>query len=114
MRGQVIATVPGGPCMKCVEFISDENIAKEAAKYGAAGVRPQVVWANGVLASTAVGVAVDLLTGWTRSTPERGIVYLSYDGNRGVVSPDPRLKYVPKVCRHFADADLGQPSFTAV
>jgi molybdopterin-synthase adenylyltransferase len=113
MRGQIIATVPGGPCMKCVEFITDENLAKEAQNYGAAGGRPQVVWANGVLASTAVGVGVDLLTGWSRSKPQRGIVYLSYDGNSGVVSLDPRVRLVTGPCPHFSADDLGEPTWTA-
>src|SRR6266568_7663439 len=61
MAGQVILSVPRGPCMKCMHFITDQNLEKEAGRYGDAGVRPQVVWANGVLASVAVGVAVDLL-----------------------------------------------------
>ena len=74
MRGQVILTVPGGPCMRCVGFIDDENLSDEGRRYGDAGIHPQVVWANGVLASTAVGLAVDLLTGWTRTVPEKGVV----------------------------------------
>jgi hypothetical protein len=41
----------------------------EAEKYGAAGSRPQVVWPNGVLASTAVGLAVQLLTPWHPKPP---------------------------------------------
>jgi hypothetical protein len=42
------------------------KLAAEAARHGDAGGRPQVVWPNGALASTAVGLAVDLVTGWTR------------------------------------------------
>ena len=110
MRGQVILTVPGGPCMRCIGFIDEENLSDEGRRYGDAGIRPQVVWANGVLASTAVGLAVDLLTGWTRTVPEKGVVYLSYDGNTGLVSPDKRLRYVksPK-CSHFPDDEVGEP-----
>jgi molybdopterin-synthase adenylyltransferase len=110
MRGQVILTVPGGPCMKCVDFITDENLDEEGARYGDAGARPQVVWANGALASTAVGLGVDLLTGWTRSVPPLRVIYLSYDGNTGVFAPDKRLKYVRSVhCPHFAAEDVGDP-----
>jgi molybdopterin/thiamine biosynthesis adenylyltransferase len=113
MRGQVILTVPGGPCMKCIDFITDEGLEEEGALYGDAGVRPQVVWANGVLASTAVGLAVDLLTGWTRAAPPHAVVYLSYDGNTGSLVPDKRLRYLgSEGCRHFADSDVGEPALS--
>ena len=115
MRGQVIVTVPGGPCMKCIGFLNDENLAKEAAGYGDTGPRPQVVWANGVLASTAVGFAVDLLTGWTRSRPNNDVVYVSYDGNTGVIEPDKRLLYVTSPhCPHFDSEDVGVPALRAI
>lgn len=58
--GQVILSSPGGICMRCMGFLTDERLAQEAARYGKAGPRPQVVWPNGVLASTAVGLAVIL------------------------------------------------------
>src|SRR5207302_880104 len=61
-------------------------------EYGAAGPRPQVVWSNGVLASTAVAVGIELLTNWA-GEPERP-VYLSYDANAGTVTPHIRLKYL--------------------
>jgi hypothetical protein len=78
--GQVILSSPGGPCMRCMGFLTDERLAQEAARYGDAGPRPQVVWPNGVLASTAVGLAVDLLTNWTGQG--RAHAYQSYDGNQ--------------------------------
>ena len=112
MRGQVILTVPGGPCMKCIHFVDDENLSKEGARYGDAGIHPQVVWANGVLASTAVGLAVDLLTGWTRKKQALNVIYLSYDGNTGTVVPDRRLQYVTSgACQHFDASDVGAPIF---
>ena len=42
-------------------------LAREAGQYGDADPRPQGVWPNGALVSTAVGIAVDLLTSWKRS-----------------------------------------------
>lgn len=62
--GQIILSSPCGPCMTCMGFLTAEKLAAEAARYGSAGGRPQVVWPNGALASTAVGLAVDLVTGW--------------------------------------------------
>ena len=67
MSGQIILSAPGGPCMFCMHFLTDEKIGREVANYGAAGGRPQVVWANGVLASTAVGIADQHPDRWTKS-----------------------------------------------
>ena len=79
MSGQVIASTPGAACMTCIGFLNSATLAQEAAKYGDAGVHPQVAWANGTLASAAVGIAVDLLTGWSGQL--KMPVYLEYDGN---------------------------------
>jgi hypothetical protein len=113
MAGQVILSMPGGPCMFCLGFLNDENLAREGAQYGAAGGRPQVVWPNGVLASTAVGVAVNLVTDWTRSL--RGPVYLSYRGNDGTVQPHVRLKYYKAgPCPHYPPEQVGDPVFKKI
>ena len=113
MAGQVILSVSGGPCMFCLGFLNDARLAQEAALYGAAGGRPQVVWPNGVLASTAVGVAVDVLTGWTRTDPPT--VYLSYDGNTGLVTPHVRLHYLDaEPCPHYPLEAAGAPVFRRV
>ena len=110
MAGQVILSMPGDLCMTCMGFLNDKNLAQEAAKYGATGDRPQVVWPNGVLASTAVGIAVDLLTDWTRSL--RHSMYLSYDGNLHVIQPHVRLQHLKsKTCDHFQIQNLGDPIF---
>src|SRR3989442_529645 len=64
VAGQVILSLPPGPCLRCLGFLNDENLRLEAEQYRAAGGRHQVVWTNGVLASVAVGLLVYLLTGW--------------------------------------------------
>jgi molybdopterin-synthase adenylyltransferase len=104
--GQVILSSPGGPCMKCIGFITDENITKEAMKYGDVGGRPQVVWPNGVLASTAVGVAVDLVTGWTKIPKE--YFYKVYDGRQNVLE-EPVANEIPNSCKHYAAQQIGDP-----
>lgn len=110
MAGQIILSMPGHPCMQCLGFLSEQNLAKEAARYGDAGIRPQVVWANGVLASTAVGLLVDLVTGWTREL--RPPVYLSYESNRGTVLPHARFPWVKDLkCRHYPAEAVGAPRF---
>jgi hypothetical protein len=113
MAGQIILSMPGHPCMRCLGFLSDSNLGREAARYGMAGIRPQVVWANGILASTAVGLLVDLVTGWTRKL--RPPVYLSYEANRGTVEPHARLPYVSnKSCEHYPMEAVGAPRFEAL
>jgi molybdopterin-synthase adenylyltransferase len=109
MAGQVILSMPDYPCMECLGFLNEQNLAKEAQRYGAVGGRPQVVWPNGIVASTAVGVAVDLLTDWSKSL--RGPVYLSYDGNRHLLFENRRLKYAPQRCTHYPLTHVGAPVF---
>lgn len=106
MSGQVIVSLPGSPCMQCLGFLNSTTLAKEATNYGDAGIRPQVVWANGVLASTAVGLASDLLTAWTGAAPPP--IYIEYDGNTQTVTPHKRLKYAPNVCSHYDSTDVWQ------
>ncbi len=94
ISGQVIQSLPGGHCMRCCRFITDDKLEKEAEKYGAAGPAPQVVWSNGVLASTAVGWGVALLCPWHHQSSL--FRWLSYDGNSG------ELK-TPSMVRHYLD-----------
>lgn len=111
MSGQVILSMPGGPCMTCLGYLNPVALAREADRYGDAGVRPQVVWANGVLASAAVGIVVDLLTGWTAAPPP---IHLEYDGNAQTLVPPHRLKYVKAPCPHFPPDQIdiiGDPVF---
>jgi hypothetical protein len=108
MAGQVILSEPDGPCMFCMGYLNDSVLTREAARYGDVGGRPQVVWANGVLASTAIGLALDYLTGWTG--PVEQARFLSFDGNRGTLQPDARWTYCKGgPCSHYSPEDLGDP-----
>lgn len=109
ISGQVIASIPGCSCFKCVGFLTQDNLAKEAAKYGNVGGRPQVVWPNGVLASTAVGILIEMITGWTNIQKER--IYLSYNGNSGTMQEHIRTRYAEKNCMHYLLEDAGPPVF---
>jgi hypothetical protein len=112
MSGQIILSMPGCSCMRCFGFLTEKKLAQEAAKYGKVGGRPQVVWPNGVLASTAVGVFVDLVTGWTRTT-ER-VSYLSYDGNTGIINEHVRLRFAAKSCDHYSITETGPAMFKTI
>lgn len=107
MAGQVVLSMPGSPCMHCLGVLHEKALAEEGRRYGDAGLRPQVVWANGVLASTAVGIAVDLLTNWTGEL--HAPIYLEYFGNKGTVQPSPRLEFAAKTCRHYPITEVGDP-----
>jgi molybdopterin-synthase adenylyltransferase len=110
MAGQVILSMPGHPCMWCMGFLREIIFEREAAAYGKAGIRPQVVWANGVLASTAVGIAVDLVTDWTKSLRSR--LYFCYDANIGTVVPHKRLEFLSDCeCPHYTSGAVGSPAF---
>jgi len=109
IAGQVILSMPGKPCLRCYGLITDERLTQEAERYGAAGSHPQVVWSNGVLASTAVGLVTQILTPWF-DAPE--FVYLDYDGNRGTLLPNDRMKFLRgTVCPHHPAEETGDPLF---
>ena len=112
ISGQVLLSLPTCFCMKCCGFITDEKLEIEAKKYGDVGGHPQVVWSNGVLASNAVGIIVDLLLGW--SGLENRLVYFSYDGNRGLLAKHNRLIATPEKCKHYPVEEIGPPRFFKV
>lgn len=110
VSGQVILSMPSGPCMRCCGFITDERLEEEARRYGTAGSRPQVVWSNGVLASTAMGLLTQLLTPWYPNPP--AFVFLDYDGNKGTVTRNARMELLKKcVCPHHPPDETGDPLF---
>lgn len=94
-----------------VKRIRKTDCAIEEQKYGHAGGTPQVVWSNGALASTAVGLMVQLLTPWSDVT---SVPFLGYDGDLSTISPDSR--YANRSfgdCPHFNPITAyGDPFFT--
>jgi hypothetical protein len=97
--GQAILSMPGRHCLRCFGYVRDELLTEEAALYGEAGERAQVIWPNSALASTAVGMAMQLLTPWHSQLTTAP--YLVYDGNALTIYPSPRLQYLPAQCPHF-------------
>ena len=107
VTGQILTSLPGRACMRCVGFLTDQVLAQEAARYGEVGARPQVVWPNGVLASVAVGIAIRLLCPWNA---EPICPYLMYDGNRQTLAASSRLAYVDsECCGHYPAGGVGDP-----
>lgn len=85
--GRVSVSMPGGPCLSCMQVLTPDAIATEADPLGYRGRgdddAPSVAGFNAVLAGLAVVEALDLLLRY-RSLPQVSR-YLTYDGLRGVV-----------------------------
>jgi hypothetical protein len=111
VSGQLIVSLPGEPCMTCMGFLTPERLAREEEGYGEAGDNPQVVWANGVLASLAVGAFVQMMSPWC--SVRAGSQWLEFDGNAQTVTPSLQMKFnVKGPCTHFSGADdIGDPFF---
>jgi len=110
ISGQVILSLPGYPCMWCMGFLNKTRIAQEQERYGDAGDRPQVIWPNGLLASTAVGKFMGLVTPWQK--PQELVLFTEYDGNRHLMHPSRTLDHLASTqCRHYPLCDTGDPFF---
>lgn len=83
ISGQAALSMPRYACLRCMGIVTDASLARE--QYGAAGELPQVVWPNGLLASAAVGFAVELLTPWF---PGPSSALLRYEGNSQQLTRD--------------------------
>lgn len=110
IAGQVMLSMPGRPCLRCAGIVRDEALAEEGRRYGAAGGKPQVIWPNGVLASAAVGLALQLITPWHRGVLD--CAYLEYDGNRHTLTPSLKFERIAKrACPHYPLIETGDPGF---
>lgn len=111
VAGQMITSLPEGPCMRCMGFLTQERLDKEENDYSDAGVNPQVVWTNGTLASLAVGAFVRLLTPWFNEYFE--YEWLELDGNSQLVTKSKQPQYfIQGPCGHFRSGDIGDPFFS--
>src|SRR5882724_6712681 len=99
-------------CCPCrLGVITQRKLNEEAAQYGAAGPKAQVVWPNGVLASSAVGLFVQLVSPWQNSSSASA--YLEYNGNVPTLLPSPRIEFaINQPCSHFSCTDVGDPFFS--
>ncbi len=108
--GQVVLSLPGDLCMRCMGLINDLRLAQEASRYGEAGPQPQVVWTNGMLASAAVNLILQLFTPWHDGTSRSTCVEM--DANNHTVAPSNRLSGLRgTTCNHFPLREAGNPLF---
>ncbi len=110
IAGQVVLSMPGCPCLRCFGVVTEESLARETQRYGAAGSRPQVVWPNGLLGSLAIGLLTQLVTPWHRGGVSSA--YLEYDGNKNTVRSSPRAALLAdRPCPHASPQETGDPHF---
>ena len=110
IAGQAVLSMPGKPCLQCLGVVRQDALDEEGRRYGAAGGKPQVVWPNGVIASSAVGLIVQLVTPWHSKIMDS--MYLEYDGNRHTMIH--RLGYeraLGRPCPHYLASETGDPGF---
>lgn len=110
VSGQAALSTPSMPCLKCMLILKDKDIANEETRYGAAGIRPQVVWSNGVLASSAVGILMSMICPWDQNHFSDS-TFRVYNGNDHTLEASTRCPYLPQKCRHYSLKDIGWPLF---
>ncbi len=109
VAGQVISSIPDEHCFRCMRLLDDECLESEKRLYGAAGHRPQVIWSNGVLASSAVGIFMNIVCPWHDDL--RGPIYQEYSGNGHILTPCGRYERSQKKCPHYQAEDVGDALF---
>jgi hypothetical protein len=109
IRGQVILSMPGEICMHCLQFLTAANLAEDVQVYDK-DPQPQVVWPNGILASSAIGYAIGLLTGW--SGPAVPSCRMDYRGSQMTMSPSHiAAALTGQTCAHFPANQCGDPRY---
>jgi hypothetical protein len=109
ISGQVVLSSPGGPCLWCFGILTKGRIAEEAGQYGKAGSRPQVVWSNGVLASIAVDLFVQLICPWHGRAQMTACC--EFDGNRHRIETSRLDNLAGSRCSHFRPDEVGDAFF---
>ena len=94
--GQIVTSVPGGPCLWCAEVVTDEALLLDRQEYVAGRPEQQVVSLNGILASQAVSGMLSLMTGYAPGFPVPPVI--RYDGLTHTMKPDP---YIKSPCPHY-------------
>jgi molybdopterin/thiamine biosynthesis adenylyltransferase len=87
ISGNVFTSIPGGPCLWCSDFLTEEKLARETKQRGRPYLENEQNWDalvlsfNGVLASQAVNEVLQLLLGFAGEGSLSP--YKKYDGLSG-------------------------------
>jgi hypothetical protein len=93
--GQVVTSLPGGPCLWCAEVVTDDLILRDREEYLAGRPDQQVISMNGLLASQAVNAMLAVMTGYAPGFPVHAMI--RYDGLSHTMQPD---RFVQAPCPH--------------
>jgi hypothetical protein len=91
--GNVLVLIPGGFCMWCIGYLSDEKLALETGGKGRSYFQTkkgeaQVVSFNGIVASQAVTEVLQLVTAFRGSSIDPAALNMAGDRQRGVLKLD--------------------------
>jgi hypothetical protein len=100
--GQVVTSIPGGPCLWCAGVITEEALLADREEYLAGSPEQQVVSMNGLLASQAVTGMLAFMTDYARDFPLPAMI--AYDGLSHTMLPN---TYFHGQCPHFPLEDAG-------
>lgn len=101
--GQVVTSLPGGKCLRCVEVVTDAGIAADREEYVIGAPDQQVISMNGLLAAQAVNAVLALLTNYAPEFPVPTVV--RYDGLLHQMRPD--AEEAEEGCVHYTLAGSG-------
>lgn len=96
--GQIVTSLPGGPCLRCVEVVTDAGIIADREEYVVGAPAQQVISMNGLLASQAVNNALVLLTHY--ANPFKVPPIIRFDGLLHRMQPD--AEEAEDGCTHYA------------
>ena len=113
--GQVVLSLPGGPCLRCTPLASDAILAREEVDRPAGYDRnpdapgePQVVSMNGLLASHASTLALAIATGYLPGTDFVHGGWWQYEALEGRLDFTPLTDHRPS-CPGCAEEGHGDP-----
>jgi molybdopterin-synthase adenylyltransferase len=101
--GQVVTSLPGGACLRCVEVITDFGIIADREEYAVGVPDQQVISMNGLLASQAINNALALLTNY--ATPYAVPTIIRFDGLLYRMQPD--AEEAEEGCSHYTVRSAG-------
>jgi ThiF family protein len=94
--GQIVTSLPGGPCLWCAEVVTNDLILRDREEYLAGRPDQQVISMNGLLASQAVNGMLAVMAGYAPGFPVPAMI--RYDGLSHTMQPD---RFVQGPCPHY-------------
>ena len=94
--GQVVTSLPGGPCLRCAGVVTDALLLADREEYLVGRPEQQVISMNGLLASQAVNGMLAVMTDYASDFPPSAVI--RYDGLRHAMFSD---RFIHDQCHHY-------------